>query len=115
MPMTGKELGEYTALVHELSSLKQEYSYTHSERIGRRIKAVEEQIDKIDDFIESVPAARVRNALSLRYRRNKSWQYIAMSMGGYTGADAPRKMCSRWMESLKDPMNNRSVCSETPD
>lgn len=73
------------------------------------IKALEAQISahlkecialykEILDFVNSIPDALVRLALSLRFINGLEWEQVALHIGGGNTADGIRKLCHRFLK-----------------
>ncbi len=62
---------------------------------------------EILDFINSIPDALLRLAISLKYINGLEWEQVALHIGGGNTADAIRKSCERFLKQyLKNSTND---------
>lgn len=74
----------------------------HSSMRNKAIKAeIDEQIDAVEEYINSIRDSEVRRILRFRCLEDKvlSWQQVANRMGGMYTADSCRMILKRFMES----------------
>ena len=57
-----------------------------------------QRTNEVEEFIASVPDSRIRRIINLRYIENKSWNEVAIAMGGGNNEDSVRKSFDRFME-----------------
>lgn len=64
---------------------------------GDEINHVENLLKKLKAFIDAIPDSTTRSVFALRYLKNKSWQEIAFTMGGYNES-TPRMAVDRYLK-----------------
>jgi len=60
-----------------------------------------QKTNEVEEFIASVSDSRIRRIINLRYIENKSWNEVAIAMGGGNNEDSVRKTFDRFMEKAE--------------
>lgn len=90
---TSDKTGRYGTEIAELKQL-----------IALNIQKCEIEKNRIERFIQSVDDSYIRELLRLRFIDCKSWQAVAMAMGGYNTADNVKKRVYRFLDKDAKPM-----------
>lgn len=70
-------------------------------RLLKRIDQLTHQKAKIEDFIYGIENSLTRQIFELRYIKGKSWERIALELGGGNTADGVRMAQVRYFERIK--------------
>lgn len=68
-----------------------------SRRIDRKIKELGNELERLNEYVDSIPDSEIRQIIQLRYRNGLSWQQIAFSIGHYDES-YPRRKCNKFFE-----------------
>lgn len=82
----GESIREYE---HQLVSLKKRYS--------KKLGECFDTLDKLNDFIESIPDSELRMIFSLRYINNLPWQALTWHLGYDGDGSTERKKHDRYL------------------
>ena len=85
----GENIRQYE---HQLEELKERYSKKLSECFST--------LDKLNDFIESIPDSEMRMIFSLRYINNLPWQALTWHLGYDGDGSTERKKHDRYLARL---------------
>lgn len=85
----GENIREYE---HRLEALKKSYS--------EKLKQCFDTMDKLNEFIESIPDSELRMIFSLRYINNMPWQALAWHLGFDGDGSTERKKHDRYLASI---------------
>ncbi len=85
----GENIREYE---HELKRLKKRYS--------EKLKKCFDTMDRLNDFIESIPDSELRTIFSLRYINNMAWQALAWHLGFDGDGSTERKKHDRYLREI---------------
>lgn len=50
-------------------------------RLDRKIAELQDEMDRLNDYIDSIPDSEMRQIIQLRYRNGLGWQQIAHELG----------------------------------
>ncbi len=67
------------------------------DRYNKKLKECFDTIDKLNDFIESIPDSELRMIFSLRYINNMPWQALAWHLGFDGDGSTERKKHDRYL------------------
>ena len=67
------------------------------DRYNRKLKECFDTMDKLNDFIESIPDSELRMIFSLRYINNMPWQALAWHLGFDGDGSTERKKHDRYL------------------
>lgn len=92
LPISGlfeENIREYES---RLEDLKKNYS--------EKLKECFDTMDKLNEFIESIPDSELRMIFSLRYINNMPWQALAWHLGFDGDGSTERKKHDRYLASI---------------
>ncbi len=67
-------------------------------RIERKIEELGDELERLNEFIDTIPDSEIRQIIQLRYRNGLSWQQIAFSIGHHD-EQYPRRKAERFFKS----------------
>lgn len=67
------------------------------ERYNKKLKECFDTMDRLNDFIESIPDSELRMIFSLRYINNMPWQALAWHLGFDGDGSTERKKHDRYL------------------
>jgi len=67
-------------------------------QISRRVSKLMDTLNEINEFIDSIEDAEIRQIVSLRYVNNLTWQQVAFHIGCHDEG-VPRKKCERFLKT----------------
>ena len=68
--------------------------------LKQRVKRHLNQVNKINEFIDSIDDPQIRMIISLRYINCLSWNQVAASIGGGNSEDSVKKVVYRYLNKL---------------
>jgi hypothetical protein len=66
-------------------------------RLDRKIQELLDEMDRLNDYIDSIEDSEMRQIMQLRYRNGLSWQEIAFQIGEHDES-YPRKKHNRFLK-----------------
>ena len=85
---TSDKVGRYAVRIADLRSM-----------IDNRKARCWDELNRLNEYIDSVEDSLTRQILTLRYVNGLSWQQVADSVGGGISADGVRKIQQRYLNS----------------
>lgn len=108
--MTVKELSQFSYLrkeIHRLtaqiSEMQRQGKATHELEIllKKRLNECQEELFRLEQYIETVDDSRIRQIMTLRYEQGMSWVQVAQRMGGGASESCARMAVTRFLNKEK--------------
>lgn len=85
---TSDKVGDYAVRIADLRSM-----------IDNRKARCWDEMNRLNEYIDSVEDSLTRQILTLRYVNGLSWQQVADSVGGANTEDSVKKICYRYLST----------------